>query len=185
MNKLKQLTLSVFFIFSSSAFAVTTTSDIKGSLVDENGKALSGVEVTVTYEATDTVKLVTTDENGNFYAANLKAGGPYTVASGRSKVSDVFLSIGKTSNIRLTLSSSSSVEDVVVTASRLNVVDTTSGPSYVFSSADLANAAAYDRDIKEVLAQHPSIYINEADNKAMQCAGNNSRLNGLTVDGIA
>jgi outer membrane receptor for ferrienterochelin and colicin len=185
MNKLKQLSLSVFFIFSSSAFAVTTTSDIKGSLVDENGKALSGVEVTVTYEATDTVKLVTTDENGNFYAANLKAGGPYTIASGRSKVSDVFLSIGKTSNIRLTLSSSSSVEDVVVTASRLNVVDTTSGPSYVFSSADLANAAAYDRDIKEVLAQHPSIYINEADNKAMQCAGNNSRLNGLTVDGIA
>ena len=185
MNKLKQLSLSVFFIFSSSAFAVTTTSDIKGSLVDENGKALSGVEVTVTYEATDNVKLLTTDENGNFYAANLKAGGPYTVASGRSKVSDVFLSIGKTSNIRLTLSSSSSVEDVVVTASRLNVVDTTSGPSYVFSSADLANAAAYDRDIKEVLAQHPSIYINEADNKAMQCAGNNSRLNGLTVDGIA
>ena len=185
MNKFKQFSLSIFLIFSSSAFAVTTTSDIKGSLVDENGNALSGVEVTVTYEATDTSKSLITDENGNFYAANLKAGGPYTIASGRSELSDVFLSIGKTSNIKLTLSSSSSVEDVVVTASRLNVVDTTSGPSFVFSSADLANAAAYDRDIKEVLAQHPSIYINEADNKAMQCAGNNSRLNGLMVDGIA
>ena len=64
----------------------------------------------------------------------------------------MFLSIGKTSNRELALSSSSSVEDVVVTASRWNVVDTTSGPSFVFSSADLANAAAYDRDIKEVLA---------------------------------
>lgn len=185
MNNLKKLTLSLFLVFSSSAFSNSTTSDIKGNLVDENGKALSGAEVTVTYEATNTTKTVITDENGNFYAVNLKAGGPYTIASGRSQVSDVFLSLGKTANVKLTLSSSSSVEDVVVTASRLNVVDTTSGPSYVFSSADLANAAAYDRDIKEVLAQHPSIYINEADNKAMQCAGNNSRLNGLMVDGIA
>ena len=49
MNKFKQFSLSIFLIFSSSAFAVTTTSDIKGSLVDENGNALSGVEVTVTY----------------------------------------------------------------------------------------------------------------------------------------
>ena len=185
MNKFKQLSLSIFLIFSSSAFAVTTTSDVKGNLVDENGNALSGVAITVTYEATNSVKTVSTDENGDFYAANLKAGGPYTIAAGNSKLSDVFLSIGKTANVKLTLSSSASIEDVVVTASKLNVVDTTSGPSYVFTSADLANTAAYDRDIKEVLAQHPSIYINDADNKAMQCAGNNSRFNGLTVDGIA
>ena len=185
MNKFKQLSLSIFLIFSSSAFAVTTTSDVKGNLVDENGNALSGVAITVTYDATNSVKTVSTDENGDFYAANLKAGGPYTIAAGNSKLSDVFLSIGKTANVKLTLSSSASIEDVVVTASKLNVIDTTSGPSYVFTSADLANTAAYDRDIKEVLAQHPSIYINDADNKSMQCAGNNSRFNGLTVDGIA
>ena len=185
MNNLKKFTVSVFFLFTSSVFANSTTSDIKGSVVDGNGDGLSGAEVTVTYEATDITKTLVADANGNFYAANLKPGGPYTVSSGRSSVSDVFLSIGKTTNISLTVASGGSVEDLIVTASRLNTVETTSGPSYVFTSADLNNTAAYDRDIKEVLAQHPSIYINGADNKAMQCAGNNPRFNGLTVDGIA
>ena len=185
MNNFKKFTLSVFFVFASSLTANSTTSDIKGTVVDGSGNGLSGAEVTVTYDATSTSKTLVTDDNGNFYAVNLKAGGPYTVASGRSKVADVYLTIGKTTNIKLTVVSSASIEDVVVTASKANTVQTTSGPSYVFTSADLANTAAYDRDIKEVLAQHPSIYINPADNKALQCAGNNPRLNGLTVDGIA
>ena len=185
MNHWKKFVLSSALVFSTSAFAIDTTSDIKGSVADQSGNSIANAEVTITYEATNTSKTVSTDANGNFYALNLKAGGPYTVSSGASKVSDVTLAIGKTANIKLVVSTSGSIEDVVVTATRLNVVETTSGPSYVFTSTDLANAAAYDRDIKEVLAQHPSIYINEADNKAMQCAGNNSRLNGLTVDGIA
>ena len=71
MNNLKKLTLSLFLVFSSSAFSNSTTSDIKGNLVDENGKALSGAEVTVTYEATNTTKTVITDENGNFYASDI------------------------------------------------------------------------------------------------------------------
>ena len=176
MNNWKKFVLSSFLVFSSSAFAIDTTSDIKGNVVDQSGNSLANTVVTVTYEANKTSKTFQTDASGNFYAVNLKAGGPYTVSSGASKVSDVFLAIGKTANIKLVVSSSVSIEDVVVTASRMNVVETTSGPSYVFTSADLANAAAYDRDIKEVLAQHPSIYINEADNKAMQCAGNNLSL---------
>ena len=184
MNNLTKFTVSVFFLFTSSVFANSTTSDIKGSVVDGSGDGLSGAEVTVTYEATNTTKTVIADADGNFYAANLKPGGPYTVASGNSKISDVYLTLGKTTNISLTLISSASIEEVVVTAARENTVETTSGPSYVFSSADLANAASYDRDIKEVLAKHPTIYINDADNKAMQCAGNNPRLNALTVDGM-
>jgi hypothetical protein len=86
MNNLKKFTVSVFFLFTSSIFANSTTSDIKGSVVDGSGDGLSGAEVTVTYEATNTSKTVVADANGNFYAANLKPGGPYTVSSGMSKV---------------------------------------------------------------------------------------------------
>ena len=185
MNNFKTLVIATFLVFTSSVFSIETTSNIKGSVVDETGNLKANATVTVTYEATNTSKTFNTDSSGNFYAVNLKAGGPYTIASGSSKLSDVFLSIGKTSNINLIISSSQSMEDVQVTGSRLNIAETTSGPSAVFTSLDLANSASYDRDIKEVLAQHPSIYINEANNKAMQCAGNNSRFNGLTLDGIA
>ena len=108
MNNLKNLQLSVFFVFASSIFANSTTSDIKGTVVDGSGNGLSGAEVTVTYEATNTSKTVVTDDNGNFYAANLKPGGPYTVSSGRSKVADVFLTIGKTTNVSLTVASGAS-----------------------------------------------------------------------------
>ena len=38
------------------------------------------------------------DANGNFYAANLKPGGPYTVSSGRSVFRCLFKH-GKTTNI--------------------------------------------------------------------------------------
>ena len=181
----KTIFISTFFIFSSTIYAIDTTSDIKGSVADSSGAAVSGVNVVITYEATNTSKTVVTDSDGNFYALNLKAGGPYTVSSGASKVSDVYLALGKTANVKLTTVEAGSIDEVVVTASRSNVVETTSGPSYVFTSTDLARTAAYDRDIKEVLAQHPSIYINEGNEKSMQCAGSNGRFNGLTVDGIA
>ena len=165
----KTIFISTFFIFSSTIiYAIDTTSDIKGSVADSSGAAVSGVNVLITYEATNTSKTVVTDSDGNFYALNLKAGGPYTVSSGASKVSDVYLALGKTANIKLTTVEAGSIDEVVVTASRSNVVETTSGPSYVFTSTDLARTAAYDRDIKEVLAQHPSIYINEGNEKSMQ-----------------
>ena len=86
MNNFKKFTLSVFFVFATSITANTTTSDIKGTVVDGSGNGLSGAEVTVTYDATNTSKTVVTDDNGNFYAVNLKAGGPYTVASGDQKL---------------------------------------------------------------------------------------------------
>ena len=52
MNNLKKFTVSVFFFFTSSVFAIQQHL-ISGSVVDGNGDSLSGAEVTVTYEATN------------------------------------------------------------------------------------------------------------------------------------
>ncbi len=177
MNNFKNLYLVAFtLLFSVSSFAVETTSDLKGS-------AAAGAEVTITNTSTGASVTVTADSSGNFYALNLQPGGPYTVSSSASTVNGVLLTVGKTSVVSLV--GSDAVEDLVVTGSAITAAETTFGPSSVFSSTDLANAASYDRDIKQLLATNPNLYIAEDNENALVCMGQNSRINGLTVDGIA
>ena len=51
MNHWKKFVLSSALVFSTSAFAIDTTSDIKGSVADQSGNSIANAEVTITYEA--------------------------------------------------------------------------------------------------------------------------------------
>jgi hypothetical protein len=85
---------------------------------------VGGAEVSVTYEPTGATKTTIASDNGNFSLSFLPVGGPYTVsvrAPGdvTESVDNVYLVLSETTSVSVDLvSSSSSVEEVVVTASR-------------------------------------------------------------------
>ena len=182
------LTIFSFFVLSTSLSA-NTTSTIKGKVVDSAGSSISGASVVVIYTPTGNSRSVSTDENGQFALLNLQVGGPYTISAsspdGNSSINGVFLDLGKTSNVLLSLTSLSDVDEVIATAKKLSKAVVATGPSATFGQEELAAAAAYDRDIKELLQTHPRLYIDDGYEKGLQCNGQSPRFNSLTVDGIA
>lgn len=189
MNKfLSRFTLFSLFVLST-ALAANTTSTIKGKVVDAEGASVSGASITVVYTPTGNSRSVNSDANGQFALLNLQVGGPYRISasspSGMSSVDGVFLNLGKTSNVLLSLVSMSDVDEVIVTAEQLSKVVVATGPSVTFGQEELGAAAAYDRDIKELLQTHPRLYVDDGYQKGLQCNGQSPRYNSLTVDGIA
>ena len=189
MNKfLSRFTLFSLFVLST-ALAANTTSTIKGKVVDAEGASVSGASITVVYTPTGNSRSVNSDANGQFALLNLQVGGPYRISasspSGMSSVDGVFLNLGKTSNVLLSLVSMSNVDEVIVTAEQLSKVVVATGPSVTFGQEELGAAAAYDRDIKELLQTHPRLYVDDGYQKGLQCNGQSPRYNSLTVDGIA
>ena len=98
------------------------TSDITGSVSTESG-LVSGAQVEITYEPTNTVVTRTTDSSGRYTAGGLRPGGPYTIkVTAAGLLSDqvtTSLVVGETSRLSFVLRSSTSVDDVVVTAERI------------------------------------------------------------------
>src|SRR5499427_3592128 len=74
---------SVFVVFACLAFGATliqaqATAQIAGSVKDQSGAVLPGVEITATQTATGAKRNAVTDESGSYILQNLPIG-PYTI----------------------------------------------------------------------------------------------------------
>ncbi|HAV50860.1 MAG TPA: TonB-dependent receptor, partial [Brevundimonas sp.] len=143
----------------------------------------------MTHVPSGTRSVAVTGPNGQYNARGLRVGGPYTVqvdaagvsgtrevaaiGIGDATVADVYVSQGGTQ-----------LDEVVVIGTAGGVVQTAIGPNAVFTAEDLANAPAINRDIRDVIAIDPRVYVDEAFVDAVQCGGANPRFNSLTVDGV-
>ena len=126
--------------------------------------------------------------NGLYSIRNLPSGVSYNLdvsADGflDTDTESVFLSVGQTAEVNISLST---VEEVRVVGKTVDIATTALGPNAVFSFEDLQNSPAVNRNINDVIGQDPRIFIeqNRGDIDAIQCIGANSRFNSLTVDGI-
>ncbi|MGI9546387.1 MAG: carboxypeptidase regulatory-like domain-containing protein, partial [Flavobacteriaceae bacterium] len=118
--KIKVLgTLGLLFI-SLMASAQVTTSNIRGSVVDDQNIPLLGANVVAIHTPTGTRYGAISNENGRYNLLNLRVGGPYAVTISyvgyRDQVrSDIFLSLGKTFTYDAQLiSESQALEEVVL-----------------------------------------------------------------------
>jgi len=170
--------------------AQTTTSAVRGTITDENGAPVAGASVQLLHTPSGSISTSTTSESGSFSSSGLRPGGPYIAtisASGfqSQRIEDISLTLGETFRLDLPLGGASAATDViVVTGSAVSTIETAVGPSATFSLADLQEAPAINRDLRDVIRQDPRIYIDESFVDAIQCAGANPRYNSLTVDGL-
>ena len=193
MNKYKQSLLSgaitLALGLSTSVIADTTTSDIKGQITGPQGNAAAGTVVTITHVPSGTTKTAVVNNAGIFSAHNLRIGGPYKVTIDSDKfedqtVSNVYLTLGETYPLNVSLNNARDEDTIVVTGQRISEFSGGTGPASHFDADDLENAPAINRDIKDMIRQDPRIYVDESQSDAIQCGGGNPRYNSLTLDGV-
>lgn len=189
----KTVTLILLCCFSAAVFAQSTTSAIRGKLLDTNGAPLANAEVVIEDTRTGAVRTVNSNDSGTFFAPNLVVGGPFivTVNSEKSvKVDNV--SLGDVYRLTVTdlaiagAAPASDIEEVTVMGKAITFADVASGPSAVFSLTDLEDSVSFNRDIKDVFSNDPRINLdNPTRGSGVNCGGKNPRFNGISIDGVS
>ena len=171
---------------ATAVHAQETTGGVRGQVMDASGAPVAGATVTVTHTPSGTRSVMITDAGGAFSARGLRVGGPYLVevsANGETTSEEIAaIGIGDAASVDLFLGGQ--VVDEIVVAGVASPIQTAIGPSSVFTAEDLANAPAINRDLRDVIAIDPRVYIDEAFVEAVQCGGASPRFNSLTVDGV-
>ena len=171
-----------------AALAQQTTSSLRVNVSAPNGLPSTDASVTVTDTRTGSSRSSNVTSAGSTTLTGLRIGGPYTVkasAIGYSDqtVTDVFVRLGDTFVLPMTLGLSD-MEEVIVTSAAVRTEVIALGPASTYNIEDLQDAPAIARDLRDVVRFDPRIYIDNAFAGAIQCAGANSRFNSLTVDGV-
>jgi len=177
----------------SAAYAQETTAALHGQ-VNNNGVAVPNASVTVLHTPSGTRAVTMTGASGAFDARGLRVGGPYTVTvttpdGGAKTYSDLYLSLGKTTDLAVELGDSAEVEAVVVSAaSRAN---NDQGPKTVLNRDDLNSVVAVTRDPRDFARRDILVAQDLAGSRAgtngggISIAGSNPRFNRLAVDGVS
>lgn len=191
-TKLNRIAIAVAMSIGMStvAMAQETSSGITGKIVGPQGAPAAGTVVTITHIPSGTTKTTTVNETGQFSAKGLRVGGPYSIKVDSDKfqdttINDVYLNLGESFGMDLSLENEQAMESIIVTASAVSTsVFGDTGPAANFNLEDLENAPSINRDINDVIRADPRVYIDESFNDAVQCAGASPRYNSLTVDGV-
>lgn len=168
-----------------AVYAQETTSSIRGTVLSE-GKAVAGAEVTVTHQPSGTTSTSATDANGNFSANGLRIGGPFTVAVSASgyedsSVTDIFLSAGSPLRLPIMIQQAS---EIIVTAAKSQALEVSTGPITALDREAIEGVASLNRDIRDLARRDPFATIDLSNNRTIEVAGQNGRLNRFSVDGV-
>ena len=120
--KTKLLIVMLFLFSMGSAFAQVTTSNIRGTISDDQSAPLLGANIVAIHTPTGTKYGAISNEDGRFNLLNLRVGGPYEVTISyigfkEYNQNDVFLTLGKTFNMDVQMTSESQALDEVVVVS--------------------------------------------------------------------
>ena len=161
-NLLKISLLSLFI----SPFLVSQelTSDITGTVSSSTG-SVSGAQVEITYEPTNTSITRTTDESGRYFAGGLRPGGPYTItvsAAGLvSQNATTTLVVGDTRRLSFSMASADLVDELIVTGSR--VTADRDGFTTLIDAETIATTPSVTIDIKDILKLNPFLTFDDEE----------------------
>jgi len=187
-NSFSTLIFLLVLAIPMAANAQVTTSSMRVSVSTPNGEPSTDATVHVTDTRTGATRTVLVTSAGSASMSGLRIGGPYTVqatAPGYTgqTVTDVFVRLGDTFALPMTLGESS-MEEVIVTSAAVATSQVALGPASTYNIEDLQDYPAINRDIRDVIRFDPRIYQDAAFVGAIQCAGANPRFNSMTVDGV-
>ncbi len=103
----------------ASAMAQVTTSNIKGIVVDASGQPFSGANIVAVHTESGTKAGAITNFDGRFNILNMRVGGPYIITVSyvgfkTQEFTNIYLELGKTFNLNVTLAEDSQQLDAVV-----------------------------------------------------------------------
>ena len=174
------------FLLTMLCYAVNaqvTTSKIRGTVTDKSGEGLFGANIVVLHVPTGTISGAVAQDNGKYTVANLRVGGPYKVTFSyvgfeSQEVENVYLTLGKTTNIDASLAEGGEeLKEVVISSSRSKVFNSDrTGAQTSVSSRQLKTLPTISRSADDFTRLEPT-----ASNGSF--GGRNDQFNNFSLDG--
>jgi Carboxypeptidase regulatory-like domain len=179
---------AVAIVICAPAVAQNTTASMGGRITGADDKPVAGATVTIKHIESGSTNTATTDAEGRYAARGLRAGGPYTITVNKGgateKRDDVFLLLAETLALDLTLGGSS--QTIVVTgrgnADKFNRSSMGAGTN--IGSKELAAYASIARNLQDYARADPRLSQTDKERGEISAAGQNSRYNKITIDGV-
>lgn len=182
---MKKTNFAVFFLFFGlMAFSQVTTSNIKGLILDQTSTPLPGANVLAIHTPTGTKYGAASNIDGRFNLLNLRVGGPYSITISyvgykEQSYNDVYLTLGKTQNLDVTLSEDSETLETIV-------IQGTGGSGTFGSDRTGAETSVGRRELTRL----PTISRSAADFTRLEptasgnsFGGRNDQFNNFSLDG--
>lgn len=184
------LFLNLLLLFGSlSVFSQgVTTATLSGIVTDQEGSSLPGANVIAIHTPSGSEYGTSSRPDGRFTIPNARVGGPYTititfVGYNEVKKENVYLNLGQTTDLKLTLVESSvELEGVEISASGSDVFNPErTGASTNISTEQINTLPTVGRNITDFTRMTPQVSVTE--NQGMSIAGANNRYNSIFIDG--
>ena len=179
----KKILILVILLISATLSAQITTSKIKGVVTDANKNPLFGANIVVLHVPTGTVSGTTANDNGRFTIPNLRVGGPYQITFSyvgykEQLVNNIFLTLGKTTEVNGSLSDSGeSLDEIIITSSKSKVFNKDrTGAQTSVSAKQLKILPTISRSASDFTRLEPSASGNSF-------GGRNDQYNNFSLDG--
>ncbi|MFM7848037.1 MAG: carboxypeptidase regulatory-like domain-containing protein [Rubrivivax sp.] len=174
-------------VLAAPALAQNTTAALGGQVTGSDGKPVAGATVSILHVESRSVSTATTDASGRYGARGLRVGGPYTVTISKGSATDkrdnVFLTLAESTNLDVQLGT---VTTVVVTGSaasdKFNSANMGAGTN--ISNAQLNALASIQRSLQDYARTDPRLAQTDKERGEISAAGQNSRFNSITIDGV-
>ncbi|MPQ59561.1 Oar protein [Duganella sp. FT27W] len=189
--KLTQIAFSLSIALATvPAMAQNTTSSIAGRISAGDGKPAAGATVTIVHTESGTSTKVVTDAEGRYLQRGLRTGGPYTIIISKDGVEEkrdnVYTQLAETATVDATLGAQMQVVTVAGSAARSEKFSKTNmGAGTSISATELAIQGSINRNLQDYARSDPRVSQTDKDRGEMSVAGQNSRYNSLTIDGVA
>ncbi|WP_296946343.1 TonB-dependent receptor [uncultured Massilia sp.] len=170
------------------ALAQNTTSAVAGRISGPDGKPAAGASVQIIHTESGSTSTVTTDAEGRYAARGLRTGGPYTIIISNNgqteKREGVYLNLAETATVDATVG----IQTVAIAGNRarsdiFNRSNMGSGTG--INNTQLQIQASINRNLQDYARADPRVSQTDKERGELSVAGQNSRYNSTTVDGVA
>jgi hypothetical protein len=191
--RLTQIALSLSIALAAApSFAQNTTSAIGGRISATDGKPAAGAVVTIVHAESGSSTNVVTDAEGRYVQRGLRAGGPYTITITKDGVTEkregVYTNLAETANVDATLGAPA--------MQTVTIAGTAGGRSEIFSKSNMGSGTSIsatqlqaqgsiNRNLQDYARADPRVAQTDKGRGEMSVAGQNSRYNTLTIDGVS
>ncbi|MCQ2149061.1 MAG: TonB-dependent receptor [Bacteroidales bacterium] len=183
MNKVFKTLLSSLaaMLMVVSAYAQFTTSTLEGRVTDPSGEPLTGATVVAIHTPSGSQYYAVANAEGYYTIQGMRPGGPYEitysfVGCNSLVYNDISLPLGETVSQSASLSTSETLDEVLVVASTTKFTTEKTGASTNVSNSQINSLPSASRSIQDLTKLSP--YAN-----GMSFAGSDGRSTNFTVDG--
>lgn len=190
-TRLTKLALAISIALATApALAQNTTAAIGGRISGADGKPEGGATVSVVHVESGSVSNVVTDAEGRYVARGLRVGGPYTITVTKNglveKKEGVFIQLAETAAVDATLGAAIQTVTVAGKVARSDKFSRSNmGAVTNIGPTELAMQASIKRNLQDYARSDPRVSQTDKERGEMSVAGQNSRYNSLTIDGVA